>query len=83
MALPELAQPVAEQWLQRLDEARQTSTLPTLPESLREQALHVFACSDYVARTCQRWQQRDRAHRVAATFIASHPVTNLDERRRL
>ncbi|MDH3712343.1 MAG: bifunctional [glutamate--ammonia ligase]-adenylyl-L-tyrosine phosphorylase/[glutamate--ammonia-ligase] adenylyltransferase [Gammaproteobacteria bacterium] len=54
--VPQLAS-LGDQHLTRFSEALHGAGLPPLTDELARQARLVFSCSDYAARTCQRWPQ--------------------------
>ncbi len=55
--LPPQAAAVGEQHWHRLCASLDAAGLAPLEGELADQARYVFACSDYVARTCQRWPE--------------------------
>ena len=81
---------IGEQQCDRFAGALRDAGLPPLSEELAAQARYVFACSDYAARTCQRWPQlwhemRDSGHLqtslsdgVLARRLDAYPGVNRD-----
>lgn len=62
---------IGETHCERFAGALRDAGLPPLSEELAAQARYVFACSEYAARTCQRWPQpwhemRDSGHLLAS-----------------